>query len=137
MRLLVATTADGIEYEQINIGGWLASVTLTRCPFPSTHHTPACVLIRFIMQVLAGCSHLMIWNDEDVCTNFGDVGALSASVDAPTPVALRILLRVAQSVYREYQRQLFDPNGVTVPGLDDVSVLHRDQYRGVPKFWTH
>lgn len=78
-------------------------------------------------QVLAGCSHLMIWGDEDVVTNFGDMNGLinlGSGADAgSTPVSLRIMMRVAQSVYREYQRQLFDPTGIKFAGIDRVRPL--------------
>lgn len=105
----------------------------------------------------------MIWSDEDVCTNFGDVNGLVAPAQGTaeggmspsfassspcfpyimpgfslvyllfpssfviaghheTPLSLRIMLRVAQRVYREYQRALFDPTGVVIPGMEAVSI---------------
>lgn len=55
-------------------------------------------------KVLASCSHLMIWNDEDVCRNF--TIATNSLGDPISPD----MIRLAHQVYREYQRQLWDPD---------------------------
>lgn len=91
-------------------------------------------------QVLSQTSNLMVWSDLEVCANFTDIGGLEeASQDAlkqqhelhtdPEPRAaaasLRTLVRLAHQVYREYQRQLFDPAVVKL-GDAGVSWCGRD-----------
>lgn len=91
-------------------------------------------------QVLSQTSNLMVWSDLEVCANFTDIGGLEeASQDAlkqqhelhtdPEPRAaaasLRTLVRLAHQVYREYQRQLFDPAVVKL-GDAGVSCRGRD-----------
>jgi hypothetical protein len=76
----------------------------------------------------------MIWNDEDVCMGFGDAGGLlpaSIATGDATPLALRVVLRAAQRVYREYQRQLFDPEGYLLDTIGTVRVWQAVQRRGV------
>ena len=57
-------------------------------------------------QVLANCSHLMIWNDQDVYHEF--TIARNSLGDPISPD----MIRLGHEVYREYQRQLWDPGCV-------------------------
>ena len=59
-------------------------------------------------QVLATCSNLMVWGEADICWDTGVAGLPSAKDNSAAGAMLR---RATQRVYREYQRQLFDPTG--------------------------
>jgi hypothetical protein len=52
-------------------------------------------------QVLASCSHLMIWNDEDIFHNF-----TMARNSLGDPISSD-MIRMGHEIYREYQRQLW------------------------------
>ena len=54
--------------------------------------------------VLSSCSNLMIWSDKDVFEDF--TTAQDARGDPISPD----MIRLAHQVYREYQRQLWDPD---------------------------
>ena len=75
-------------------------------------------------ETLAGCSHLMMWSEDDVGSLAGNLHGMAPREAFSTepgllaaPLALKVMLRAAQQVYREYQRQLFDPEGHCIPGL--------------------
>ena len=53
--------------------------------------------------ILANCPNLMMWSDADIFDNF-----TSAEGNGGMPVN-ELTLRCAREVYREYQRQLWDP----------------------------
>ncbi len=54
-------------------------------------------------EVLANAPHLMIWSDNDVYNDF-TLGVVEGVVLPP------LVLKLAHEVYREYQRQLWDPD---------------------------
>ena len=64
-------------------------------PHPSAWRNP------FRLQVLSCCSNLMVWGEADVCRGIGAPGALPGvgHSSSATPVAVRILVRVAQKLY--------------------------------------
>ena len=71
-------------------------------------------------QVLASCSHLMIWNDEDIYHDF-----TIARNSLGDPISSD-MIRMGHEVYREYQRQLWDPDCVDVgPSMYGASQANR------------
>ena len=76
----------------------------------------------FWHQVLANCSNLMIWSDDDICSGLVDRDAMLSETEGAkgTPLALATTIRLCQQVYREYQRQLFHPDGWHMQGMEQV-----------------
>ncbi len=71
-------------------------------------------------QILRACSHLMIWSDADVFKDF--TIADNGMGDPISPD----MIRLAHGVYREYQRQLWDPDCVdTGPAMYGASQANR------------
>jgi hypothetical protein len=76
----------------------------------------------------------MVWSCDDVYKALGSRGVLTPATSAPaTPEALKTALRLAQQVYREYQRQLFDVNGFKMEGMETVRDCDSSRRRSVQR----
>ena len=67
-------------------------------------------------KVLASVSNIMMLNDEDIFKDF------TIAMDAVGNPPSKSMIKVAQQVYREYQRQLWDPDCVSMglaEGMND------------------
>ncbi|OQS03865.1 hypothetical protein THRCLA_03850 [Thraustotheca clavata] len=66
--------------------------------------------LRFVREVLANASNLMMWSDQDIYSNFSTSAIFQINHDKPTAQmqVMRMLLRSAKRVFHEYQRQLWD-----------------------------
>jgi hypothetical protein len=75
--------------------------------------------LPFTRETLASCSHLMLLSDRDIFPNFTLAPELAPS-KMPSKVN-QTVLRLAQQVFREYQRQLWDPKATE---LSDLEMRH-------------
>ena len=76
----------------------------------------AIVGIYLERKVLASVSNIMMLNDEDIFKDF------TIAMDAVGNPPSKSMIKVAQQVYREYQRQLWDPDCVSMglaEGMND------------------
>jgi len=61
--------------------------------------------LYYTQKVLAHCPHLMILSDNDVFNDFTIINEPPKYIDIPP-----FVIKLAMQVYREYQRQLWDPD---------------------------
>jgi hypothetical protein len=78
-----------------------------------------------LLQVLASCSNVMMWSPEDICLGLADRKAIAVDdASSAGSIALHTTIRLCQQVYREYQRQLIDPEAWHMGGLEKVRWQH-------------
>ena len=95
--------------------------------------------LPYVREVLASCPHLMLWNDQDICRGFARTGQQDqGALDAPGGAAALVhgpwgpaLRRLARQAFREYQRQLWDPE------YEDGAWAPADSRRGVAERSFH